>query len=190
MSHFALLETSIIQLSFEHFHSWTFDFPLLYTNSERPFLFSVCVARALFDYTGQNDEELTFEEGAVITILRRDDGEVDDGWWEGEYNGHIGVFPSLLVEELDDEPQETTEEHQHYNVPSNVYSEENRTRNLYGTLPRHAQVEGSRHDGQNVWDSLDLTVTRTPPARPRLPQHLFQQNVEHGTSSYDRNEYV
>lgn len=24
----------------------------------------------------------------------------DDGFWEGEFNGRIGVFPSVLVEEL------------------------------------------------------------------------------------------
>lgn len=23
---------------------------------------------------------------------------VDDGWWEGELNGKIGLFPSLVVE--------------------------------------------------------------------------------------------
>lgn len=147
----------------------------------------VCIARALFDYSGQNDEELTFEEGAVINILRKDNGEVDDGWWEGEYNGNIGVFPSLLVEELDDQSQETEEEQQHHTIPAHVYNEQNRTRNLYGTLPRHAQVEGPYE--QNVCDSLDLNVTRTPPARPRLPQHLLQQNAQR-SNNYERNEYV
>jgi len=24
----------------------------------------------------------------------------DDGFWEGEFNGRVGVFPSVLVEEL------------------------------------------------------------------------------------------
>ena len=141
----------------------------------------------MFDYTGQNDEELTFEEGAVINILRKDDGEVDDGWWEGEYNGHIGVFPSLLVEELDNQSQETGEEQQHYAIPAHVHNEQDRTRNLYGTLPRHAQVDTSHE--QNVCDSLDLNVHRTAPARPRLPQHILQQNAQR-SNNYERNEYV
>lgn len=61
-------------------------------------------ARALYDYEAQADEELSFLEGALIRILRKDDGGVDDGFWEGECNGNTGVFPSLVVEELGGPP--------------------------------------------------------------------------------------
>lgn len=27
---------------------------------------------------------------------------IDDGWWQGELDGHIGNFPSLVVEECDE----------------------------------------------------------------------------------------
>ena len=57
-------------------------------------------ARALYDYDATNDEELSFSEGQLIRILRRDENGVDDGWWEGEVDGQVGVFPSLVVEEL------------------------------------------------------------------------------------------
>ena len=57
-------------------------------------------ARALYDYDATNDEELSFSEGQLIRILRRDENGVDDGWWEGEVDGRVGVFPSLVVEEL------------------------------------------------------------------------------------------
>lgn len=57
----------------------------------------------MYDYYATCDEELTFPEGQLIKILRKElhDG-VDDGWWEGEFNGKVGVFPSLVVEELAD----------------------------------------------------------------------------------------
>ncbi|XP_054884992.1 F-BAR and double SH3 domains protein 2-like isoform X2 [Poeciliopsis prolifica] len=55
--------------------------------------------RALYDYEGQADEELSFSEGAVIRLLNRDT-QTDDGFWEGELNGRVGVFPSVLVEDL------------------------------------------------------------------------------------------
>lgn len=56
-------------------------------------------AKALYEYTGQTDDELSFPEGAIIRILSRETHE-DDGFWEGEFNGAVGVFPAVLVEDL------------------------------------------------------------------------------------------
>lgn len=58
------------------------------------------LARALYSYTGQSEEELSFPEGALIRLLPRAQDGVDDGFWRGEFGGRVGVFPSLLVEEL------------------------------------------------------------------------------------------
>uniref|UniRef100_A0A3Q0QZ23 FCH and double SH3 domains 2 n=1 Tax=Amphilophus citrinellus TaxID=61819 RepID=A0A3Q0QZ23_AMPCI len=77
------------------------------SNSTEPELHSGCIngdtnmvyVRALYDYKGQADEELSFSEGAVIRLLSRDT-QTDDGFWEGELNGRVGVFPSVLVEDL------------------------------------------------------------------------------------------
>lgn len=60
---------------------------------------SVVFAKALYDYAAQTDEELSFPEGAIIRILSRETHE-DDGFWEGEFNGAVGVFPAVLVEDL------------------------------------------------------------------------------------------
>ncbi|XP_027002614.1 F-BAR and double SH3 domains protein 2 isoform X2 [Tachysurus fulvidraco] len=60
---------------------------------------SMSFAKAIYDYEGQTDDELSFPEGAVIRILNKDNQE-DDGFWEGEFNGRVGVFPSVLVEDL------------------------------------------------------------------------------------------
>uniref|UniRef100_A0A3Q3LN86 FCH and double SH3 domains 2 n=1 Tax=Mastacembelus armatus TaxID=205130 RepID=A0A3Q3LN86_9TELE len=77
------------------------------SNSTEPELHSGCIngdtsmvyVRALYDYEGQADEELSFSEGAVIRLLSRNT-QTDDGFWEGELNGRVGVFPSVLVEDL------------------------------------------------------------------------------------------
>ncbi|NXJ02953.1 FCSD1 protein, partial [Psophia crepitans] len=58
------------------------------------------LVRALYDYEGQSPEELSFPEGAIIRVLPHAPGEVDDGFWTGDFDGCIGVFPSLVVEEL------------------------------------------------------------------------------------------
>lgn len=60
---------------------------------------SVSFAKALYDYSGQTEDELSFPEGAIIRILNRETRE-DDGFWEGEFNGTVGVFPAVLVEDL------------------------------------------------------------------------------------------
>ncbi|XP_053400161.1 F-BAR and double SH3 domains protein 2-like isoform X6 [Mercenaria mercenaria] len=59
-----------------------------------------CYVRALYDYEGASQEELSFAEGTIIKIVRKDENGIDDGFWEGEVNGIVGVFPSLVVEEL------------------------------------------------------------------------------------------
>ncbi|GFN81506.1 F-bar and double sh3 domains protein 2-like [Plakobranchus ocellatus] len=66
-------------------------------------------ARALYDYEAQTEEELSFPEGALIRVIRKDDNGVDDGFWEGECQGHQGVFPSLVVEEILDPAQATND---------------------------------------------------------------------------------
>lgn len=65
-----------------------------------PLASTAFLACALYSYTGQSAEELSFPEGAIIRLLPRAQDGVDDGFWRGEFGGHVGVFPSLLVEEL------------------------------------------------------------------------------------------
>ena len=64
------------------------------------FTSAVCTVRALYDYEAMSDEELTFKEGDIITVLQKED-DMDDGFWTGEINGMRGVFPSLVVEEIE-----------------------------------------------------------------------------------------
>ncbi|KAK2849563.1 hypothetical protein Q5P01_009397 [Channa striata] len=61
------------------------------------------LVRALYSYQAQSAEELSFQEGALINLIRCPHGEVDDGFWQGELNGRVGVFPSLMVELVHDD---------------------------------------------------------------------------------------
>lgn len=45
----------------------------------------------LFPYNAVNDDELTLEEGQLINIVSKD--VEDKGWWKGEIDGKVGVFP-------------------------------------------------------------------------------------------------
>jgi hypothetical protein len=61
--------------------------------------------RALYDYDAQSDLELSFKERDVIAILEKD----ESGWWHGELNGRVGVFPAAnWVEEFDPNAPESS----------------------------------------------------------------------------------
>ena len=50
----------------------------------------------LYPYVKQNDDELTFQKGAVVNVISKEDND----WWKGEINGISGVFPANYVQEL------------------------------------------------------------------------------------------
>ncbi|OQV11435.1 hypothetical protein BV898_14231 [Hypsibius exemplaris] len=59
--------------------------------------------RALFDYSADDPEDLSVQEGDLIRVLSRTGSNgVDDGWWKGELNGKIGMFMVAITEELVD----------------------------------------------------------------------------------------
>lgn len=41
---------------------------------------------ALYDYAAQGPEELTLQDGDIITLLAKE----DDEWWQGKLNGKTG----------------------------------------------------------------------------------------------------
>jgi len=49
---------------------------------------------ALFPYTAQYEDELSFEAGDAVMVLAKD----EEAWWRGEARGKQGVFPSNYVE--------------------------------------------------------------------------------------------
>lgn len=51
---------------------------------------------ALYQYTAQNEDELSFEKDDTITILSKEEA----AWWRGELNGVSGLFPSNYVAPL------------------------------------------------------------------------------------------
>ncbi|XP_054164013.1 SH3 domain-containing kinase-binding protein 1-like [Oppia nitens] len=55
-------------------------------------------ARVLFAYEAQNEDELTIKENEIINIISKDIEDV--GWWKGELNGRIALFPDNFVEML------------------------------------------------------------------------------------------
>ncbi|XP_017293601.1 abl interactor 2b isoform X5 [Kryptolebias marmoratus] len=51
---------------------------------------------AIYDYSRDKDDELSFQEGAIIYVIKKN----DDGWYEGVMNGTTGLFPGNYVESI------------------------------------------------------------------------------------------
>jgi hypothetical protein len=55
------------------------------------------LARAMYSYNAQIPEELGFQKGDILAVLRLQ----DDGWWEAEAvgkNGRPGLVPSNYLQ--------------------------------------------------------------------------------------------
>ncbi len=57
------------------------------------FLLSVV---AIYDYMQDKEDELSFQEGAIIYVIKKN----DDGWFEGVMSSTTGLFPGNYVESI------------------------------------------------------------------------------------------
>jgi len=53
------------------------------------------LVRATHNYDAADADELPLKKGDLITVYE----EIDEGWWKGELNGRVGLFPSNFVKE-------------------------------------------------------------------------------------------
>lgn len=54
------------------------------------------MVKARFNFKPNNEDELSFNKGDLIHVMRQEEG----GWWEGSLNGKTGWFPSNYVREI------------------------------------------------------------------------------------------
>lgn len=51
--------------------------------------------KAIYDFNGENEDEISFKAGDVITVIN----QIDKGWWVGEIHNKQGIFPVNFTEE-------------------------------------------------------------------------------------------
>lgn len=51
------------------------------------------IARAVYKFEGESEQELSFSPGDAVLLIKR----VDENWLEGELDGRIGIFPANRV---------------------------------------------------------------------------------------------
>ncbi|XP_055948469.1 SH3 domain-containing kinase-binding protein 1-like isoform X2 [Argiope bruennichi] len=110
-------------------------------------------ARVIFPYEAQNEDELNLKEGDIITVLSK---EIEDkGWWRGELNSKIGVFPDNFVKLIKAEEKKP----ERPDKPPAVSASKN---NLKSVTPDKSASESS--------PKLDKKILKTPPAKPPPPE--------------------
>lgn len=63
------------------------------------------MVKVLYEFTGENDGEMSIKPGDLISVTEH----VDDGWWLGTCNGKSGIFPANYVKRAD-QPIKRTEQ--------------------------------------------------------------------------------
>lgn len=57
---------------------------------------SIGRCRAIYDYDATHSDEMSIKQGDIINLYEKQ----EDGWWQGECGGHVGIFPATYVEEI------------------------------------------------------------------------------------------
>lgn len=52
----------------------------------------------VYDYDSEAPNELTIRENDIVTVITED----PSGWWKGELNGTVGLFPSNFAQPYED----------------------------------------------------------------------------------------
>ena len=86
----------VIPQAHTHTHTHTHTQPLIDVLEPQSNPSSQNMVLALYSYTAQSSDELSFHKGSVLTILSKEEGE----WWKGELNGQVGLFPCNYVQPL------------------------------------------------------------------------------------------
>ncbi|CAF1270187.1 unnamed protein product [Adineta steineri] len=94
-------------------------------------------ARVLYDYKATADDELSLTINDIVTILNKN--LEDDGWWKGEINGRIGVFPDNYVEEISSS----------VNLKHRLSTPENTAKHPSRILSKTKSANGSSHNYSN-----------------------------------------
>ncbi|XP_074028247.1 FCH and double SH3 domains nervous wreck isoform X6 [Leptinotarsa decemlineata] len=162
---------------------------------------SYCIA--LYDYEGEGQEELTFEEGQIIRILSKCAHSIDDGWWQGELEGHIGNFPSLVVEECDEFGEPLTNEWDVTPPPSAppvftppdapfhlVDEQASDTNGLVSSPPQQPPPEPPAEEGDtSKSDETAPRIIEEPPS-PGFAISLTRDQQHHYGSQFSENSSV
>jgi len=162
----------------------------------------------LFPYTGQNEDELSLVEGQTINIISRD--IEDKGWWKGELDGLVGVFPDNFVKLLPQDHEEVSDKKphrpptstEHLNVSTGSSSKLNRSNSSLKERGAHESLKSGssekltkkvndllRNSHSNIITAVEKKFEKKPYGKSESDTHLLASNKGSKTES-DGNRYL
>lgn len=68
----------------------------------------------VYDYDSEAPNELTIRENDIVTVITED----PSGWWKGELNGTVGLFPSNFAQPYEDGPDQLDDDSDEEEAPA------------------------------------------------------------------------
>lgn len=132
----------------------------------------LCYVKALYDYEAMGDDEISFKEGDIVGVISKDENDIDDGFWYGEFQGQRGVFPSLVVEDMPGEfPSTDTNMNITEPLPSSSRTSSSNTRaGDYITIPIDYRANGSASSSSNAIQPVRKAPPPPAGSSPQIPR--------------------
>lgn len=140
-------------------------------------------ARVLYNYKATANDELSLIVDDIVTVL--DKNLEDEGWWKGELNGRVGVFPDNYVEEISN----TTTLKQRPHTPELTNKNSTKTKTSNEDTSQHqlkTTLTNSDDEGHLSRDHYDKTNekfsenSRTRPSSAKRPPSSTVTKKENG----------
>lgn len=130
-------------------------------------------ARVVYNYKPTQADELQLQLGEIINVL--DKNLEDEGWWKGEINGRIGVFPDNFVEEIVETQKKltTTSPPPPPIIPNNTANFTNSNALLIdNNTSNTSKLQVSSSSASSSTSSLVVATPVQPQQMPQPPQQL------------------
>ena len=105
--------------------------------------------KALYDFEPQEDGELAFRKGDIIRVVN----SAYEGWWKGELDGRIGIFPLTYIEIIPDPTPESIA--RDAEVEAQVFAQAGSVDRLL------AMLSAADAQNSNISDDDELMVSRS-----------------------------
>lgn len=154
-------------------------------------------ARVIFEYNAANEDELSIKPGEIIDIISKK--IQDQGWWMGELNGKIGMFPDNFVELVKpnnaDEDSSSKSAHKSLQQTSSVYSVSDSLKDIskLGISKGFRKELESNLERSGNPPATFLSLKRNKPQQVSMPNKPKFENNSHINDSFtndSRNDTV